>query len=192
MTRRWLFVACSLSLLTACGGTTNPGAATGTGGSGSGTCASGSITFQVVPTAGASTVWCMGEAGSCTSNWLSIRDPNGNLLLSNFCSTPCDTCMMMACPDLCRVPSPLDASGLTQTWDGTYFTQGTCGTGTACLSSQCAPAGQYTAEICGFADTTSDAGFGCTGATSSAAMTCVQKPFEFPSSSTVVVTMPAQ
>lgn len=182
-----------LALLSGCGGTTNSGSNSGTGGSGSTACTAGTVTIQVVPTAGAGVQWCMGQPTGCSSNWLTIRDSSGDLVVSNMCMTPCDSCMMMGCPASCAIPSELSAQGLTYTWSGTYYKAGTCGSSaTNCLSPQCAPAGQYTAKVCGFADPTPDAGFGCASASSSAQLTCVEQPFEFPSSAPIVVTMPAQ
>ena len=37
-----------------------------------------------------------------------------------------------------------------------------------------------------------DTGYGCANASSSTQVSCVEKPFEFPSSASIVVTMPAQ
>jgi len=182
-----------LALLTGCGGTTSSGSNAGTGGSGSTTCTAGTVTLQVVPAAGTGVQWCMGQPGGCSSNWLTIRDSSGGLVLSNSCMTPCNTCMMMACPNACAIPSELSAQGLTNTWDGTHYKAGTCGASASnCLSPQCAPAGQYTAKVCGFANPAPDAGYGCASASSSVQPTCVEKPFEFPSSAPIVVTMPAQ
>lgn len=180
-------------LLSACGGATSQDTA-GTGGSGNGVCSSGSVTFQVVPAPSSTVLWCMGPPGGCTPNWLTIRDASGDLVLSNSCSTPCGTCSTMACPNLCQAPSPLEATGLTQTWTGTYYSSGTCGaSATACLNEQCSPPGQYTAEICGFQDPGPDAGNGCGWVgMGSVKLTCVEKPFELPSSAPIVVTMPLQ
>jgi len=185
-------VALGTLVLSACGSSTNPGSAAGTGGAASATCSNGSVTFQVVPAAKESALWCMGAPGGCSSTWLSIRDSAGDMAIANNCGTPCDTCQTLGCPNLCQVPSELDTAGLTQTWDGTYFTAGTCGaSATSCLDQHCATAGSYTAEICGFANPAPDAGLGCTGAASTTPLTCVEKPFDFPASAPIVVTMPA-
>ncbi len=182
-----------LPLISGCGGTTSSESNAGTGGSGATVCTNATVTVQVVPAASTGVQWCMGQSTGCSSNWLTIRDSSGDIVLSNSCMTPCDTCMMMGCPVICAIPSELGVQGLTYTWNGTYYKAGTCGASASpCLSPQCAPAGQYTAKVCGFANPTPDAGYGCANASSSTQVSCVEKPFEFPSSASIVVTMPAQ
>jgi len=193
MSRRGL-VLFSVACLTACGSGTSLESGSGTGGSGAtdaGACDRTGVTFQVTAPSGATTSWCLGQPGSCSSAWLGIRDSSGVLVLANECGTPCDTCTMMGCPNICRVPSELSGQGATQTWNGTHYVAGQCGaSATACLSPRCATPGQYTAEICGFPNPAPDGGLGCSTAPSGTQPICVEQPFEYPSSTPIVVTMP--
>lgn len=185
----------------ASGGTTRTGGATSTGGSvgtgGATACLNSTITFQVNRAPGNTTVWCLGQPGSCSSQWLTISRQSGDLTLSGMCRTPCDTCQFMACPIVCSPAQDLTTAGATQTWNGTYYLSGTCGgygsksaQSTACLSPQCAPAGRYSAHICGFPNPAPDASFGCGQSTSSTNTTCVDVPFDYPSNTPIVVSMP--
>ena len=189
---RALHLLCGLGALAACSGSTTTGGVLPDGGSAGGpACASANVTIQVNAAQG-SAAWCLGQPGGCASEWLSIRNGAGStLLLSSFCITPCDTCQMPACPDICRVASELPASGTSRTWDGNYFAQGTCGAATSCVRASCAPAGRYTASVCGFPNPSTDGGFGCASADGTAKQTCVDVPFDYPSSGPVVATMPA-
>jgi hypothetical protein len=99
----------------------------------------------------------------------------------------------MACPIVCAPAQELTTAGATQTWNGTYYLSGTCGAQSmACLSPQCAPAGRYAAHICGFPNPAPEAGYGCGQSTSSTNTTCVDVPFDYPSSTPIVVTLPPQ
>ena len=86
----------------ATGGTIRTGGAISTGGStGTGdasACLDSTVTFQVNRAPGNATVWCLGQPGSCSSDWLTISSQSGDLTLSGMCRTPCDTCQFMACP----------------------------------------------------------------------------------------------
>jgi len=179
------------------GGSTGPGGSTGTGDAGA--CLDSTVTFQVNRAPGNATVWCLGQPGSCSSDWLTISSQSGDLTLSGMCRTPCDTCQFMACPIVCAPAQELTTAGATQTWNGTYYLSGTCGgygsksaQSTACLSPQCAPAGRYAAHICGFPNPAPEAGYGCGQSTSSTNTTCVDVPFDYPSSTPIVVSLPPQ
>jgi len=181
----------------ATGGTIRTGGAISTGGStGTGdasACLDSTVTFQVNRAPGNATVWCLGQPGSCSSDWLTISSQSGDLTLSGMCRTPCDTCQFMACPIVCAPAQQLTTAGATQTWNGTYYLSGTCGAQSmACLSPQCAPAGRYSAHICGFPNPAPEAGYGCGQSTSSTNTTCVDVPFDYPSSTPIVVTLPPQ
>jgi hypothetical protein len=122
--------------------------------------------------------YCLGEPGTCSNQWLSIRPAGGGTLaLDSFCQTPCQSCQAVACPGVCAVPSPLGDGGTESTWDGTYALPGTCGAGSACVSQGCAPPGNYVATFCGYAQSPDASAFGCTGA---ATPTCVETPFVWP------------
>jgi hypothetical protein len=192
-----------VSLLTACGAASSLENGTGSGGAGgahasggssaagAGTCTLGTVTFQVKPSPGSTTQWCLGRPGSCSSAWLGIRSPSGDLGVSNYCATPCDTCMTVGCPSICLVPPAVPDTGVGDTWNGTYYLSDHCGSaGTACQSPRCAAAGSYTAVVCGFANPAPNVAYGCGTAPSGTPVTCAEQPFQFPTSAPVVVTMP--
>ncbi len=183
----------SAACVTACGAASSlEGGAggAGAGGADAGTCSSGTVTFRVNQAPGATAPWCLGQPGSCSSAWLNIRNSAGELLLSNACSTPCDTCTPLGCPAICAMPLELAAQGVSQNWNGTYYVADHCGPGSSgCLNPRCAAPGQYTAVVCGFLNPYPDGGFGCASATNAGPI-CREQPFTYPSNTPIVVTMP--
>jgi hypothetical protein len=93
------------------------------------------------------------------------------------------------CLRQCADPVPIyiaDSSG-TLNWDGSYYFQSVCGTGTECFGSTFAKPGKYTATFCatpGTADPTS-----ATGCDASGPDKCATVDFDFPSSGTVTGTV---
>jgi hypothetical protein len=137
------------------------------------------MTFVLDNDPTSTTSFCLGGTGTCSAQWLDIRSGTGSSLAIDMpCETTCAACQPVACDNLCAVPSPLGDAGVQTTWDGTFFTSGTCGAGVACVSGSCAAAGVYTARACGYAESP-DAGalVGCQG---SSTPTCVEAPFQWP------------
>lgn len=147
----------------------------------SGTCPTGSIEFEMDVAPGASTIYCSGAGAGCAAGWLSILPPGdaGELTIDAPCLTECSVCQPMTCPGLaCAAPIPVTAAGEKRTWDGTFYTSGTCGSGFTCTSPSCAPAGQYVARMCADAEQVPDAAVGaCLAATTP---TCVDVDFDWP------------
>ncbi len=140
-------------------------------------CVTGSVSFELQAAPGAS--YCLGAAGTCSGQWLDIVPANGgaSLGIDMPCETQCSECQPVACSNLCAVASPLGDGGAQTIWNGTYFASGTCGAGTSCVSQACAPAGNYIARFCGYAESADASTFGCAG---SSTPTCIEKPFVWP------------
>jgi hypothetical protein len=97
------------------------------GASTTGGCSIAPVTFQMMPSTNSATVWCIGLPGGCWGRG-SISDSSGTLQLETNCTASCDTCALGMChPTLCWRPVELTAQGLSDMWDGTYFTTSTCG-----------------------------------------------------------------
>jgi hypothetical protein len=177
------------------GGAVASGGAAGTGGGAGaggvavdgGACVNSTVTFQLKAPGGGS--WCLGQG--CSTEWLQIRDAAGSsMILSNSCQSTCEACQMLGCPAICVLPQKMPAAGTTKTWDGTSFSIGTCGPNAmSCLNKQCAPAGKYVAVMCATASTAPDASLACSSSTT-VKQTCVEVPFEYPSSAPVVGALP--
>ncbi len=141
-------------------------------------CVTGSVSFAILAAPGAPT-YCLGAPGACSSEWLDIRPADGgaSLGLDMTCETQCSDCQPVACTNLCVAAERLGDGGARTTWDGTYLTSSTCGAGTACVAEACAPAGNYVARFCGYAESSDASTFGCTG---SSTPTCTETPFPWP------------
>jgi hypothetical protein len=165
-------------------GATGDGGSGGEGGTvpdGGGACSGQAASFQLT-TKGP---FCRGHAGDCSNTWLTILGPDGKALgFDNLCGTDCATCLTKPCPNLCAAPSPIPAAGVTEMWNGTYYTSETrvCnGVGTGCFQARCAVPGRYVARMCGYA-TVGGGGLPCTGAPTP---TCTDVPFDWPTTGTV-------
>src|SRR5581483_8551371 len=106
---------------------------------------SGTVTFRLKANGG---VYCVGS--QCSSNWLTVSTMSGAPVgTAPLCGVRCSTCVAIPCPPLpCFIPQPLPAGGATMTWDGTNWTQSTCGAQLSCAQQQCAPPGHYVARMC--------------------------------------------
>jgi hypothetical protein len=143
-------------------------------------CAQGSITFQMQATAGSSQRYCLGAPNSCSSEWLSVLGPDGGAIqISAPCQAQCGTCMGVACPLICAIPSPMPDGGARQTWYGNAFNAGTCGPShLTCVDPVCLSAGNYVARMCAYPDSSQDGGvFTCSPA---ATPTCTDVTFAWP------------
>jgi hypothetical protein len=108
--------------------------------------------MSVSPTTNAA--YCYGA--NCTNAFVTVQGPNGQTVDIDppLCSPDCRVCEPVACPALCAAPSRVTTTGVTQTWTGTEWLGGSCGSGPslACTSTSCAPDGHYTATLCAFLD----------------------------------------
>jgi hypothetical protein len=142
-------------------------------------CITGSVSFEIQGAPGAPS-YCLGAAaGTCASPWLEIRPAGGgaSLGLEMPCKPLCSDCQPVGCPANCGAASRLGDAGAETTWNGTYFASGTCGAGLACASPACAPAGDYIATFCGYAEPADASALGCMG---SSTATCTETPFTWP------------
>jgi hypothetical protein len=141
-------------------------------------CVPGCVSFAILASAGAPP-YCLGAPGACSSDWLDIRPADGgaSLGLDMTCETQCSDCQPVACSKLCVAAERLGDGGARTTWDGTYLTSGTCGVRTACVAEASAPAGNYVARFCGYAESSDASTFGCTGTSTP---TCTETPFQWP------------
>lgn len=175
------------------GGNTPDGGASGNatpdGGTGGGStmCTKSSVTFEMIAwreDGGMPADYCAGTG--CGGTWLSIKNPKGEPIERGFaCGVSCDGCMLQPCaPMACIMPHHLPYQGESETWDGTYFAQSTCGAGIQCEQQQCVAAGSHlVATMCAYPSTSPNAGFGCVG---SAMPRCVDVPFDYPAAGPVV------
>jgi hypothetical protein len=182
------------------GGAGAGGATNGTGGMGGAagagqpnvTCTVGTVQFHVVAASG--TDFCahpacgMPDVGA--NPVVSVKPVGGKTMpMSGPCVSTCD-CLFHACT--CPAPQRL-GSGQTFAWDGTFLASQTCGTGglaVACYDKQCAPAGKYVATICAYPAPADAGANGCPIVVGAAVPTCVDVPFDYPSTATIEATLP--
>jgi hypothetical protein len=77
----------------------------------------------------------------------------------------------------------MKAQGETTTWSGTYWKDGTCGASMSCKGTTCAVPGRYIAKMCASRSVPDGGTFG--QCNPSAMQTCVDVPFDYPTSSVV-------
>jgi hypothetical protein len=142
-------------------------------------CASGMATIDIR----ANGALCVSDCGS----WLTILDPNGAQVQTDFCGVACDTCAARGCGGGCQAPYGVPDGGVTATWDGTSYTKATtvtCGGATECYRKVCAPPGRYTVHACFYAQE-GDAGGG-TICQAAQTPTCADVPFDWPLTGVVI------
>jgi len=128
---------------------------------------------------------------ACGAPWVSIYKTGSDqpLVISRGCTTDCSQCQPVACPAIaCIAPQHVPHDGETLTWDGTAWQSSKCGPqNLTCTSPTCGtPPGRYIARMCAY-KAASDAGPYCMAVS---AITCVDVPFEYPTSSAVEGTLP--
>ena len=139
--------------------------------------------------------YCAGRPSGCDATWLSILDADGHALpLSSNCTAECSSCEPLGCPAICPIPSPVPSEGASGAWEGRIFAPSTCtmaqGGSLSCVDPQCAPAGTYVARMCAFPGKGGDAGSEpCDLASNDVKVTCVDVPFEWPSSGPITGTI---
>ena len=141
-------------------------------------CLTGTVSFSFHAAAASMTSYCLGKPGACTNDWLSILTADGSESLSLVygCVPDCSHCETLSCPLICEPSTPLGASGVQMSWDGTFVEHLTCGASIACTHPACAPAGNYIARLCAYAELPG-AGSTCPG---SSTPTCTDVPFMWP------------
>lgn len=178
------------------GGATATGGRSGSGGTGMAG-SPGSVTFVMATPPGFS--FC--DQLSCAGGppHLTITDAAGHPVQwsAGRCgTTDCQTCQQLACPlvaVLCPAPQGIVYTGGTTTWDGSYLADSTCGSAhTSCSQPRFAAPGQYIAQFCATPGevTQPDGGF-FPMCTATGTIQCVRAAFDFPSASSVQLTLPA-
>jgi hypothetical protein len=165
------------------------------GGGGEGACGP-TLTFELSGPANDGVSWCLGAPQSCGGGqYFSIHDADGQpLQLGLGCSgAACSSCEQLGCTTNCPQSTLLPGDGVSTTWDGTEFVGDVCGANVACQRPACVAPGQYVARFCAY----ELLGSGAAGATNnddvlecetdaSETETCVDVPFTYPSTETVV------
>jgi hypothetical protein len=151
-----------------------------------GPCALGAVDFELHVTSG---TWSTAEpSGDVGCNWVNVTSTKyaGVILNAEFPRDPtafdCATCARDWIVPIGCVSGidNLGAAGLSQRWSGQALLPGTCGpSSTQCSAQSCVPAGHYVARMCGCPP-------GDGGGSDCANPTCVDVPFDYPTSAPVV------
>jgi hypothetical protein len=154
-----------------------------------GVCASTTFHLSADLSAGASR-YCMGGASCPNSAWLTILAPDGREIAPalSVCGIDCSSCSMPSCHSLICDNPVLPLEGIDLSWSGESWLEGTCGAAaSSCHSRSCPPAGRYAAKMCGHALPVGEAvgPEGC-GDRAAAEPTCVEVPFDYPTTEPVV------
>jgi hypothetical protein len=150
------------------------------------TCPGDPVTFHLTawaPESGLPATYCV----SC--GWLTIKSEDGMPIdEAGWCQVDCSGCTNRLCPPVVECPNTaFPAAGLTQTWDGTHYDPGTCGSNVACRARTCANSGSHwIATMCAYPGVVSDGGVACL---STGPAHCVDVPFDYPSPAPVVGTL---
>jgi hypothetical protein len=182
---------------TGSGGTTNTGSggASGFGGIGGTGGTSGleqcaPVVFHMISGGPAdASSFCVGSPSGCGGTWLTINDPNGKPINPDlpFCTLDCAGCVREICPPIaCAFSQPLLSAGIDSTWSGeSWQSSDACGAD-GCLARSCAVPGRYTAHMCGYSLTAADGSITECQTTASKTPTCVDVPFDYPGTASVV------
>ena len=180
--KSFLVAVMSAALLSACGSS-----GTGSGGDGGsadvGSAGSVTLTFQVPP---AKTYCQTGECGPASS--IIIKNEAGDALVRypGDCYTPCDTCEPLACPGFACQPQGYGVTGESFVWDGTVYSQSTCGVTSSCVAHLYAPPGKYTAVMCATPGALVNDNNGVPQCMVSGPVECVEVPFDYPAQKDVL------
>ncbi len=149
-------------------------------------CANGAVTFELEVAAGSASTYCavLQDPTSGTS-WLSLDEPDGGFAIDSAPRIPnCASCETN--PDQGNFETQgLVATGpIVRVWAGTMAWFSTCGpSGTACVTPVCSAAGTYIAHMCADSE--------CPGQPNTVvAEHCVDVPFDYPTTETVVGILP--
>jgi hypothetical protein len=183
--------------MTSAGGTANGGSTSGSGGSGAGgACAPVSIHMnRGGPPPG--TDFCSGPPNCDSGDPFTVLDASGKALTTwlSCGMADCTSCVGQPCPPgSCHFSSPVPAAGTDFTWDGTVYADSSgCGSGqigsppVRCWKPSCAPPGRYTAHLCAYAlPPNSDGGVQVCELHAATTPTCVDVPFDYPTTTQVV------
>jgi hypothetical protein len=159
----------------------NTGAAGSGGSAGGKACATGTVTFQMVPAKSSNAAaYCSG----CSANWLTVTDSNGQVVaIDRSCSVAdCDACMPTTCPPVACLNQSVPAEGLTRSWDETQWVDNSCGASMrACAGAHCVAPGKYKAKMCALKNTTPTGNYCVPGDSP----VCTEVDFVLPGATTV-------
>jgi hypothetical protein len=148
-----------------------------------GGCTSSVVEFRL--TAPSSATWLIGGSDNSDApgaNWLTFFLPSGVQLFTSAGETlnlDCRSCSAMFPYGFGAWSAELPDAGVTGKWNGFAYVAGACGpSGTACLTPLCMPPGPYIAKMC------------AKGASTGTPLTCVDVPFEYPTTETVTGELP--
>ncbi len=148
-------------------------------------CASGSITFRMLPGPDVPEGYFC-DTG-CGSGWLTLTDAEGYTAfsISSACGiASCESCEAAQCAAAACLPTPLGPRGAELVWTGTHLSKDTCGQNQACQRQTCAAPGKYKAKACAnvSAGISSEAAGACAA---KSAQACAEVTFDFPAEGTV-------
>jgi hypothetical protein len=159
------------------------------GGAASEDCASGAITFRMLPGPNLAPDYLC-DAG-CGTGWLSITDAEGAAAFSIFpaCGTAsCDSCEVQQCMAAACLATPLTPKGSELVWRGTYLEKDKCGAASmVCQQQACVKPGKYKARACAALNTGVNSMNG--GCMPKDEQLCAEAEFEFPATKTVALVL---
>ena len=148
------------------------------------TCTAGPV--QLLVTTSTPSAYCLEGCGGFLSILTSDNQPFASLSTDPCTQTPlCSTCSVPTCTDLYCGPVVMSRSSAGANWQGEYHEASTCGQNVACSHGRCITSGHYIARFC--ATLASSSGT----CDASATRTCVDAPFDFPTTTTVQAVLPA-
>jgi hypothetical protein len=148
------------------------------------TCTAGPV--QLLVTTSTPSAYCLESCGGFISILTSDNQPFVSLNADPCTLQPlCSTCSAPICTDRYCGPVVMSRSSAGANWQGEYNEASTCGQNVACSHGRCITSGHYIARFC--ATLASSSGT----CDASATRTCVDAPFDFPTTTTVQAVLPA-
>jgi hypothetical protein len=166
-----------------------------------GRCGTGIVTFRIDPGPGGP--WWVARSGDEEPNGLALFTASGTRLdqFPAEMTAVCGMCEGWGVPIGISIGELGDA-GMTDSWDGVYYVAGTAADGScpgsvpmACMTQECAPPGEYMAEMCACSGPDAPLWINPVPPYSLATCdhpTCVRVPFLYPSPAVVEGTIVAQ
>ncbi len=146
-------------------------------------CTASPVKLQL--TSSTPSAYCVPSCGGFVSIYTADSQPLVSLG-SDPCSSEvfCSNCSTSICTNLYCGPMVMSSGSASITWQGAYGEASTCGQNVACSHGRCVASGHYIAHFCATAATSS-------GCDVFGAQTCIDVPFDFPTSTTVQAVLPA-
>lgn len=157
----------------------------------------GSVTFHLQAPAGAPAYTYLNSFGDPGDGfwWYAVAAADGTplqIFLPANAATTCGTCQNVLYPDGFSC-STLTTDGVDALWKGTAivgrsscpWSDGSVASTISCSTLECMPAGRYVATMCAYTSTSA-----CVSDPRDGQGTCVSVPFDYPTTSVVVGTLP--